>query len=67
MTLAFLNAGFEGFYPHVLRHSFATNLQRRGASVAEIKEMMGHSSIATTERYLHEFEGRMEELFEKYR
>jgi len=67
MTMAFLNAGFEGFYPHALRHSFATNLQRRGASVAEIKEMMGHSSIATTERYLHEFEGRMEELFEKYR
>lgn len=67
MTLAFLRAGFEGFYPHALRHSFATNLQKRGASVAEIKEMMGHSSVATTERYLHEFEGRMEELFEKYR
>lgn len=64
---AFTRAGYEGFYPHALRHSFATNLQLRGASVAEIKEMIGHSSIATTERYLHGFDGRLEELFEKYR
>ena len=62
----FLKAGFKDFYPHALRHSFATNLQSKGASVAEIKEMMGHASIATTERYLHGFEGRMRELFEKY-
>ena len=66
MSAAFLAAGFEGFYPHALRHSFATNLQFKGASVAEIKEMMGHSSIATTERYLHGFEGRLRELFDKY-
>ena len=63
---AFLRAGLEGFYPHALRHSFATNLQRKGASVAEIKEMMGHASIATTERYLHGFDGKLRELFEKY-
>ena len=62
----FENAGFDGFYPHALRHSFATNLQRKGASLPEIKEMMGHSSIATTERYLHGFDGRLEELFLKY-
>lgn len=64
---AFLRVGFEGFYPHALRHSFATDLQKRGASIAEIKEMIGHSSVATTERYLHGFEGRLEELFDKYR
>ena len=64
---AFKAAGFEGFYPHALRHSFATDLQMRGASVAEIKEMIGHSSLATTERYLHGFDGRMKELFDKYR
>ncbi|MBQ6461168.1 tyrosine-type recombinase/integrase [Candidatus Saccharibacteria bacterium] len=62
----FERAGFDGFYPHALRHSFATDLQRKGASIPEIKEMMGHSSIATTERYLHGFEGRLEELFKKY-
>ena len=63
----FYAAGFYDFYPHALRHSFATDLQMRGASVAEIKEMIGHENIATTERYLHGFEGRLEELFDKYR
>ena len=62
----FKTAGYEGFYPHALRHSFATKLQKQGASIEEIKEMMGHSSIATTERYLHGFDGRLEELFNKY-
>ncbi len=64
---AFLKAGFSEFYPHAIRHSFATDLQLRGASVAEIKEMIGHSNIATTERYLHGLDGRMKELFDKYR
>lgn len=64
---SFQAAGFQNFYPHALRHSFATDLQRRGASTAEIKEMLGHASIATTERYLHGFEGKLQELFNKYR
>ena len=63
----FERAGFEGFYPHALRHSFATDLQQKGASIEEIKEMMGHSSITTTERYLHGFNGKLRELFKKYR
>ena len=64
--MPFLRAGFEGFYPHALRHSFATNLQMKGATVSEIKEMIGHSSVATTERYLHGFDGRLKELFDRY-
>lgn len=63
---AFADVGFKEFYPHALRHSFATNLQLKGATVEEIKEMIGHESIATTERYLHGFDGRLEELFDKY-
>lgn len=66
MALVFLKVGMPEFCPHMLRHSFATILQQKGATVSEIKEMMGHSSVATTERYLHGFEGRMEELFDKY-
>lgn len=66
LRVPFKMAGIEGFYPHALRHSFATSLQLKGASIAEIKEMMGHESIATTERYLHGFEGKMQELFDKY-
>ncbi len=64
---AFCEAGYMDFYPHAIRHSFATDLQIKGATVEEIKEMMGHTSVAVTERYLHGFDGRLAELFEKYR
>lgn len=39
--------------PHALRHTFATQLAARGASLAALKELLGHEKITTTERYLH--------------
>lgn len=39
--------------PHSLRHTFATSLAAKGANLHALKELMGHSSIVTTERYLH--------------
>lgn len=38
--------------PHMLRHSYATYMSRRGVPIRQIQELMGHSSLATTQMYL---------------
>jgi integrase/recombinase XerD len=47
------DVGVEGVSPHTLRHACATELLKKGASISVIQKILGHESIATTQRYLH--------------
>ena len=50
--------------PHVLRHSIATELMNEGTDLNSIKEMLGHSSLATTQVYTHSSFARLKEIYE---
>jgi site-specific recombinase XerD len=43
----------ENFNPHSWRHTFATSFIRKNGNIAILKELMGHTSVRTTQKYLH--------------
>ena len=59
-------AGLRRVWPHLLRHSYASHMTERGAGLMQLKTLLGHSSVSTTQVYVQVTEIEAQKTFERY-
>ncbi len=52
--------------PHVIRHSFATDLLTKGVDISIVQEFLGHQNIATTQIYTHVTQPQLKKIHRKF-
>lgn len=52
--------------PHIIRHTFATEMVRNGASIYAVKDLLGHESVKTTEQYAHRCQSSSAQQYKQF-